>query len=202
MTRGDWPKDRSQLREERLRRTNFIVVADGNGNIVEQWTQWDSILTLPHQAYVSPYDRERHVWVIDSGGGEGHMQVLKFSNDGKNLVMQLGERDHPKTREEARANPKPSHTPSVGPPSWYSCPTAASSSRTDTGTHASSSTMRRLSTYPSSELSGTVQASSIFLHGLAVDEDRILCRHSKNSRIQVSRTKGSSSRSGRASSTR
>ena len=103
VTRGDWPADRSQPRDDRLRRTNFIVVADGNGNIVEQWSQWDSILTLPHQVYINPYDPERHIWVIDSGGGEGHHQVLKFSNDGSELVMQLGERDHPKTEEEARA---------------------------------------------------------------------------------------------------
>ncbi len=103
VTRGDWPADRSEPRRGRLRRTNFIVVADGNGNIVEQWSQWDSILTLPHQAYISPYDPDRHVWVIDSGGGNGHMQVLKFSNDGSELVMRLGEVDHPKTRAEARA---------------------------------------------------------------------------------------------------
>ena len=31
------------------------------------------------------------------------MQVLKFSNDGNELVMQLGEVDHPKTRADARA---------------------------------------------------------------------------------------------------
>ncbi len=98
VTRGDWPTNRREPREGRLRRTNFIVVADGDGNIVEQWSQWDSMLTLPHQAYINPYDPERHVWVIDSGGGQGHMQVLKFTNDGSTLVMQLGEQDHPKTR--------------------------------------------------------------------------------------------------------
>ena len=103
VTRGDWPADRSEPRRGRLRPTNFIVVADGNGNIVEQWSQWDAILTLPHQAYINPYDPERHVWVVDSGGGNGHMQVLKFSNDGNELVMQLGEVDHPKTRADARA---------------------------------------------------------------------------------------------------
>ncbi len=73
----------------------------------EQWSQWDSILTLPHQIYISPYDPERHVWVIDSGGGEGHHQVLKFTNDGSELVMQLGEKNHPTTRDQARSNPNP-----------------------------------------------------------------------------------------------
>lgn len=103
VTRGDWPADRSRPRQGRLRRTNFIVVANRDGEIVEQWTQWDSILSLPHQAYVSPYDPERHVWVVDSGGGDGHMQVLKFTNDGSELVMRLGEPDHPRTEAEARA---------------------------------------------------------------------------------------------------
>ncbi len=61
VTRGDWPTNRRAARDGQLRRTNFIVVADGDGNIVEQWSQWDSILTLPHQIYISPYDPERHV---------------------------------------------------------------------------------------------------------------------------------------------
>ena len=36
-----------------------------------------------------------------------HMQVLKFTNDGSEIVMQLGDGDDPATREEARANPAP-----------------------------------------------------------------------------------------------
>ena len=35
------------------------------------------------------------------------MQVLKFTNDGSELVMRLGNPDHPTTREKARANPNP-----------------------------------------------------------------------------------------------
>ena len=53
--------------------------------------------------YINPYDSDRHVWVIDSGGGEGHMQIVKFTNDGSEIAMRLGERDHPKTRQAARA---------------------------------------------------------------------------------------------------
>ena len=90
----------------RAGRTNFIVVADGDGNIVERWTQWDSILTLPHQVYINPYDPERHVWVVDSGGVEEH-QILKFTNDGSEVVMRLGDTDNPRTQQEARANPNP-----------------------------------------------------------------------------------------------
>ena len=109
VTRGDWPADRSAAREDRLRRANYIVVANGNGEIVEQWAQWDSLFTLPHQVYINPYDPDRHVWVVDSGGGAGHMQVVKFTNDGGEIAMRLGERDHPKTREAARARSDYAH---------------------------------------------------------------------------------------------
>jgi len=185
VTRGDWPKDRSVPRNDRLRRTNFIVAADGNGNIVEQWTQWDSILTLPHQIYISPYDPERHVWVIDSGGGEGHMQVLKFSNDGKNLVMQLGEKDHPKTREEARANPKPG-------PYTYGWPSKLAFLPDGSFLLADGYWNSRIIKYTAegkyvSEFGalGDGQGEFDLLHGLAVDEDRIYVGDRQNSRVQL-----------------
>ena len=93
---------------ERPGGSNYLVVADGDGNIVERWTQWDSILNRPHQVYISPYDPERHVWVVERGGGRGvPMSVLKFTNDGSQLVMRLFDPAHPKTRDEARANPNP-----------------------------------------------------------------------------------------------
>ena len=41
----------------------------------------------PHRIKISPYDPERHVWVIDDSGH----QVFKFTHDGKSLVMRLGE---------------------------------------------------------------------------------------------------------------
>jgi hypothetical protein len=185
VTRGDWPRDRSAPREGRLRRTNFIVVADGNGNIVEQWTQWDSILTLPHQVYVSPYDPERHVWVIDSGGGEGHMQVLKFSNDGKELVMRLGEKDHPKTREEARANPKPS-------PYTYGWPSKLAFLPDGSFLLADGYWNSRIIQY-TAEGKHVMEWGALgdgpgefdLLHGLAVDEDRVYVGDRQNRRIQL-----------------
>ena len=83
--------------------TNLIVVADRNGNIVERWTQWDSIMYWPHQVYINPYDPERHIWVVE----RDRAQVLKFTNDGSRLVMRIGDPDHPRSQEEARANPHP-----------------------------------------------------------------------------------------------
>ena len=65
---------------------NCIVVYDGNGNIVERWTQWDKILKRPHFVAVNPYDPQKHVWVVDD-----HMHAIyKFTNDGKTLVQTIG----------------------------------------------------------------------------------------------------------------
>lgn len=100
--------DRNAQGQERKGGTNYLVVVDRNGTIVERWTQWDPILNKPHQVYISPYDPERHVWVVERGGGRGvNMQILKFTNDGKQLVMRLVDPKHPTTRAAARANPHP-----------------------------------------------------------------------------------------------
>ncbi len=68
---------------------NCIVVFDGNGNIIERWTQYDSILKRPHFIAVNPYDPEKHVWIVDD-----HSHVIyKLSNDGKRIVQTIGTRD-------------------------------------------------------------------------------------------------------------
>ena len=41
----------------------------------------------PHRVLISPYDPEKHVWLIDDGAHS----IYKFTNDGKKLVMTLGE---------------------------------------------------------------------------------------------------------------
>jgi peptidylamidoglycolate lyase len=70
-------------------RTDWLVfTVDRNGRLVEGWTQWDSTLVHPHKAAANPYDPERHIWIVDDGAH----QVFKFSNDGKRLVMALGEK--------------------------------------------------------------------------------------------------------------
>ena len=63
-----------------------ILVFDRNGNIVEDWTQWDSMLARPHAVYVSPYDPDKHVWIVD----DFRHAIFKFSNDGKRLVQTIG----------------------------------------------------------------------------------------------------------------
>jgi hypothetical protein len=65
-----------------------LFVVDGEGNIIESWTQWDSIMRRPHSVFVNPYDPEKHVWVVD----DRQHAVYKFTNDGKQLVQTLGVR--------------------------------------------------------------------------------------------------------------
>jgi sugar lactone lactonase YvrE len=67
-----------------------IMVLNGDGKVIEDWKQWDKEITFAHNIVISPYDPERHVWVMDLGH-----QILKFTNDGKKLVMRLGEKDKP-----------------------------------------------------------------------------------------------------------
>ena len=69
---------------------NCILIIDANGKLVESWTQWDKLFEGgrgPHKVKISPYDPERHVWVID----DLRQQIFKFTRDGKRLVMTLGE---------------------------------------------------------------------------------------------------------------
>src|SRR5713101_150153 len=69
---------------------NWIIIVDANGKLIESWTQWDKLFEGgrgPHSVKISPYDPERAVWVVD----DMRQQVFKFSNDGKKLLMTLGE---------------------------------------------------------------------------------------------------------------
>ena len=73
------------------RREHFVLVVDRNGTITETWDQWDSLWEGspgPHKIKINPYDPEKHVWIIV----DGLHQIFKFTNDGKKLVMTLGEK--------------------------------------------------------------------------------------------------------------
>ncbi len=76
--------------ERRMHHVIFVV--DSEGNQVEHWQQHDALFEHPcgrgpHKIKMSPYDPDKHVWVIDD---QLH-QIHKFSYDGK-LVMTLGTR--------------------------------------------------------------------------------------------------------------
>lgn len=75
----------------KMRFEHCILIVNRNGKIVESWTQWDKTFEGgrgPHKVKISPYDPEKHVWIID----DNLHQIFKFTNDGKKLVMTLGER--------------------------------------------------------------------------------------------------------------
>jgi len=63
-----------------------LIVVDAQGNIIEEWTQWDKLFKRPHAVYISPYDRQKHVWVVD----DHTHAIYKFTNDGKQLVQTIG----------------------------------------------------------------------------------------------------------------
>lgn len=65
-----------------------LIVVNANGDIVEEWTQWDDLFRRPHSVAINPYDPDKHVWVVD----DRQHAVYKFSNDGKQLVQTLGVR--------------------------------------------------------------------------------------------------------------
>lgn len=68
-----------------------LVVFDRNGNLVQSWRQHDDKFVRPHRVTINPYDREKHIWLVDDGAH----QVFKFTNDGSKLLMVLGEKGKP-----------------------------------------------------------------------------------------------------------
>jgi peptidylamidoglycolate lyase len=70
-----------------------ILVVNANGDIVEDWTQWDKMLRRPHAIYISPYDPQKSVWIVD----DYRHAIFRFSNDGKKLLQTIGEPNVPGT---------------------------------------------------------------------------------------------------------
>ena len=67
---------------------HVVYVLDRNGKIIDEanWAQWDKIWSRPHDVEISPYDPEKHVWIVDA---DNHF-VSKFSHDGKQRLLTLG----------------------------------------------------------------------------------------------------------------
>jgi hypothetical protein len=69
-----------------------IIIVDGEGNLVDEWPHLDAMFSQlpcgrgPHQIKLSPYDPEKHVWIIDD---QLHM-IYRFTYDGE-LDMSKGE---------------------------------------------------------------------------------------------------------------
>jgi len=73
-----------------------IIVVDGEGNLIDEWPHLDAMFSQlpcgrgPHQIKISPYDAEKHVWIIDD---QLHM-IYRFSYAGELVHSkgQLGQR--------------------------------------------------------------------------------------------------------------
>ena len=101
---GAWGSLGQQATQATQELRNCILVLDANGAIVEAWTQWDKLFQGgrgPHHVRISPYDPERHVWVVD----DNRHQVFEFTNDGKQLVRTLGEAGKPGNDDRHFARP-------------------------------------------------------------------------------------------------
>jgi peptidylamidoglycolate lyase len=80
--------DLSQTDTTRHPRWDHIVnVVNRDGKLVESWEQHNKLFVRPHRVLINPYDAEKHIWLVDDGA----QMIYKFSNDGKKLVMSLGE---------------------------------------------------------------------------------------------------------------
>lgn len=75
----------------RVRWDHLLMVFDRQGRLVETWDE--TLLPLvgrPHRVLISPYDPDRHVWLVDDAAH----QLLKFTSDGQ-LVMTVGQPRNP-----------------------------------------------------------------------------------------------------------
>ena len=80
--------DLSQAQASNHPRWDHIVnIVDRNGRLIESWEQHNKLFIRPHRVQINPYDPERHIWLVDDGAHS----IYKFTNDGKKLVMTLGE---------------------------------------------------------------------------------------------------------------
>ncbi len=75
---------------------HIITVWDAQGNLIEDWTQWDKMFRRPHAVYISPYDAEKNVWIVD----DYRHAIFKFSHDGKKLLQTIGEVNVPGTDDK------------------------------------------------------------------------------------------------------
>jgi hypothetical protein len=65
---------------------NCLVVADANGNIIERWNQYDKDYRRPHSVFISPYDPQKNVWIVD----DYRHAIFKYTNDGKTKLLTIG----------------------------------------------------------------------------------------------------------------
>ena len=86
------PNDDNGSRGYERRYLHVMIAVNSEGELVEYWPQHDQLFDVrggrgPHKIKISPYDPEKHIWVIDDNL---HL-IHKFTYDG-DLVLTHGER--------------------------------------------------------------------------------------------------------------
>ncbi len=86
------PTDDNGRRGYERRYLHVMIAVNSEGELVEYWPQHDEFFDVrggrgPHKIKMSPYDDEKHIWVVDDNLHEIH----KFTYDGE-LVLTHGER--------------------------------------------------------------------------------------------------------------
>ena len=101
-TRNASGYDLAQRDAARHPRWDHIVnVVDRNGRLLESWEQHNQLFVRPHRVLVSPYDPQRHIWLVDDGAHA----IYKFTRDGKQLVQTIGTPKMPGNDETHFARP-------------------------------------------------------------------------------------------------
>jgi hypothetical protein len=65
-----------------------VMVFNREGKMIDSWQQWKDTIKTTQRIQVNPFDPEKHVWLTSNG-------ILKFTNDGKKLVMHITSKDVP-----------------------------------------------------------------------------------------------------------
>ena len=80
---------------------HVIAVFDRNGKMIEDWSQWDKIWGRPHDVEISPYDPEKHIWIVDA---DNHF-VSQVHQRRQEAVLMLGTPGVPGTDDTHFARP-------------------------------------------------------------------------------------------------
>jgi hypothetical protein len=148
---------------------HHVVIFGRDGHLVESWTWNDHLFGKLNRVFISPYDPDKHIWVTDSV----KQKIYKFTNDGKRLVMTIGEVE----AGSSKADPWKAQDIAWLPNEDFITAGLGRIDRFDKGGKHILSIRRR----------GSLAGEFLDLHGLVLDQERhrIYVSDRGNSRIQV-----------------
>jgi len=150
---------------------NNLLVLNANGEVIENWSQWNHEISIAHHIVIDPYDPEHAVWVVD----RFNHRILKFSNDGKQLLLKVGEKGVPGNDENHFHDPASLAFLPDG--SFY-----VADGYTNSRVVKFDKNGRYLTSWGSR---GTAPGQFNLVHSVAVDANRVYVADRSNDRIQV-----------------